>query len=183
MKDQKQLSFKAKLLGIQIDYKKQKSNVFKATLIYVVFPLLQTVLIPISFYFLNKCPVILQFGTLCYTFINFLRVFYFAQLFFVCFAVTERFFSLNENLRKCARKTLDQEVSRPFNMNGYLKVFHGLSDGIDIINTAFTSQFILLLGNVLVRLKPFTEYSLNIVFTGFGSLHGIRGCKRTFETF
>lgn len=96
----------------------------------------------------------------CFVYLNFFRIFYSVQFILACLAVRIRFKAFNQSLTLCLTQSkcghegdVEAVAFDDLSISKSTKIFHSLSDAIEIINGTFTFHLVIIISILLVRIE------------------------------
>lgn len=133
------------------NHRAHKKYVYGAIVVIISVAVKMISTMPIVFLFFNSWDALQGSVVLCYSYINFFRMFYTMQFILASLAIRSRFKVLNNYLNYSTTFKDFRIIAMKGSKNFWLlRHYHSLCDGIDIINRTFTSHFILLFAISLV---------------------------------
>lgn len=96
----------------------------------------------------------------CFVYLNFFRLFYSVQFILACLTIRIRFKAFNQSLTPCLTQSkcghegdVEAAALDDLSILKSTKIFHSLSDAIEIINGTFTFHLVIIISLLLVGIE------------------------------
>lgn len=136
---------------MKINFKSQACFFLTFCIFVTLVDFLMSFAMQIVYIIVGHSELIIIKSTFTFAVINTFRIFFSSQLVIACLTVQHRFKVFNQGFKESFWRSIFKIVkTRDTNVRQFGIIYHGLCDGIEIINSALTSNFLLIFPNLIV---------------------------------